>query len=230
MTRTNPWFELDFEEDAGLEPAPASRPESWIERIAATRAFAVLFGIALLVTVPILLFGLVLGLPFLLMAVAADPEPAPLLVVAAVVGGAAGMLGLARAAYRPAAASATALRLTVGMLAIGVVTALCLAVAVAWLAAVEIGSSPAALFPIGFCAILAVLSVKGIAEILHLRRLERERAAVGATTPGLDPSNDCAGARAGRGEPRDRDALPWIFLGAALLQALAVVVINVSLA
>lgn len=217
MTRANPWFEMDLKEDADFDAVPGH--DSWIERLTGSTLFGALLGIALLITVPIVLLGLVLGLPVMLAALVDAPSPWMLPVTAAILGGGIGMLGLLRS--RRTAFAAPGTRATIVMLAIGVATAVAMIAAiVAGLGQAGFRGNAVAVPGLALCACLAILGVEGIAEIVRAIRLASpvENPAAGRTESAAVPGG------------HKRDALPWIFLGIALAQVIVAAAINVSLA
>lgn len=175
-------------------------------RVTRSAPFRVLFALACVVVVPVLALGMLFSVFIVLGGQTGDDFWAGAGVVAATGAGAAGMLGLARSRGSTATASAGRVRLTLALLAIGILGAFGIVGGVAALAVADFGWSGATGIVVAAVGLpLAILVVDGCACLQYL---------IGSSNRGAD-----AGL----------DGLPLSFLGLALVSAASVLLIMLGM-
>jgi hypothetical protein len=232
MSRKNPWFEMDVADEEEADVADSETPgpphadfdsepdrRTWLERLTASAPFGVLFGVSFIVAVPAFVLGL-LALPFMIGGLASGPDAALSLGIAAVLGGGAGLAGIARANPLRSRLHPSGIATTQVLLMIGVATALAmLATAVMTFGREALRGGLAQIMFLLLTGVLVVMSLKAVADVIALQRQSKSRA---------EENVSQVADKNSQAQSRD-ESLPWLFLAMALAQAGAAVVLNANL-
>jgi hypothetical protein len=184
---------------ATVEDAP---PVSVFEHLADQVVFRALAVVTYVIFVPVVVVGAVIGVPFLIAVLAAEPDVWALAVLALIGAGVTGLVGIVRSRRHTIASEGRSIETTEVMLLVGTVAAACVAAVAAIQIAGALGRGRSVEPFVAWVAVLfSIAAVDGAGRIARLLRMRARRT-----------------GRSGAG-------LPLLWLGMAMAQAACVLIV-----